>query len=190
MEIKDMLNNYGIIGIVSSYNSNIKDVKIKELEIKNISNALKMVGLSFEYLNVLTSELTLSEKFKIDLATKLDKDIIIIGNLSKNLIYKDIEFIKKLLIKLNSEYNKKIVIIDEDINVFINLVKCIYVIKNKSIIYSTTNFYDDELYKYVKMPKIIEFIKYVNKNNRNLNEHLDIHELIKDIYRRLSWDIC
>ena len=40
-----MLNNYGIIGIVSSYNSNIKDVKIKELEIKNISNA-KIIMLS------------------------------------------------------------------------------------------------------------------------------------------------
>lgn len=186
MEIKDMLNNYGIIGIVSSYNSVLVNDKVSNLEIKNISNALKMVGLSLEVLNTLTSDLTLSEKFKIDLATKLDNDIIIIGNLSKNLLYKDIEYIKKLLIKLNSEYNKKIVVIDEDINVFINLVKCIYVIKNKSIVYSTINFYDDELYKYVKMPKIIEFVKYVNKNNRNLNEHLDIHELIKDIYRRLS----
>lgn len=186
MEIKDMLNNYGIIGIVSSYNSILINDKVSNLEIKNISNALKMVGLSLEVLNTLTSDLTLSEKFKIDLATKLDNDIIIIGNLSKNLLYKDIEYIKKLLIKLNSEYNKKIVVIDEDINVFINLVKCIYVIKNKSIVYSTINLYDDELYKYVKMPKIIEFVKYVNSNNKNLNEHLDIHELIKDIYRRLS----
>ena len=186
MEIKDMLKKFGIIGIVSSYNSNLKNDMVSNLEIKNINNALKMVGLTDECLNTLTSDLTLSEKFKIDLATKLDKDIIIIGNLSKSLLYKDIEYIKKLLIKLNNEYNKKIVVIDEDINVFINLVKCIYVIKNKDIIYSTNNFYDDELYKYVKMPKIIEFIKYVKEKNYEINEHLDIHELIKDIFRRLS----
>ena len=186
MEIKDMLENYGIIGIVSNYNSSLKDSKVKELNIKNISKALKMVSLDDSYLDKFTNELTCSEKFKIDLAMKLDKDIIIIGNLSKCLIYKDIEYIKKLLNKLNNDYHKKIIIIDEDINVFINLVKVICVMQNKKIIYSTIDFYDDKLYEYVKMPKIIDFVKYVNSNEKKLDNHLDIHELIKDIYRSLS----
>lgn len=186
MEIKEMVKNNEIVGIVSNYGNTLKDVLVRELEIKNVSKALKMVGLDNTYLDKKVSELTLSESFKIDLATKIDKDIIIIGGLSKSLLYKDIEYIKKLLLKLNNDYHKKIVVIDEDVNVFINLVSHIYVMKDKKIMYGTKDFYDDELYKYVKMPKIIEFIKYVNKNNIKLEKHLDIHELIKDIYRRIS----
>lgn len=186
MELKELLNTYEIIGIVSNYQSSLPDILVSNLNIKNINKALLMVGLDESILSKKVSELTLSELFKVDLLTKLDKDIIIIGNLSKNLIYKDIEFIKKLLLKLSNEYNKKIVIIDEDIKVFMNLVKYIYVMKNKQIIYSTNNFFDDELYKYVKMPKIIEFIKYVNKDEKRVDETLEIYELIKDIFRRLS----
>lgn len=181
-----MLNNYGIIGIISSYNSNFNVEIVNELKIKNQDKAFKMVGLSNDILDKNINELSLSEQFKLDLATKLDKDIIIIGNLSKNLIYKDIEYIKKLLIKLNNDYHKKIIVIDEDVNIFFNLVKYMYVIRNKEIIYSTDNFYSDELYKYCKMPKIIEFIKYVNKDKKRLNENTDIYELIKDVYRSLS----
>lgn len=186
MELKELLNTYEIIGIVSNYQSSLPDILVSNLNIKNMNKALLMVGLDESILSKKVSELTLSELFKVDLLTKLDKDIIIIGNLSKNLIYKDIEFINKLLLKLNNEYNKKIVIIDEDIKVFMNLVKYIYVMKNKQIIYSTNNFFDDELYKYVKMPKIIEFIKYVNKDEKRVDETLEIYELIKDIFRRLS----
>lgn len=181
-----MLNNYGIIGIISSYNSNFNVERVNELKIKNQDKAFKMVGLSKDILDKNINELSLSEQFKLDLATKLDKDIIIIGNLSKNLIYKDIEYIKKLLIKLNNDYHKKIIVIDEDVNIFFNLVKYMYVIRNKKVIYKTDNFYSDELYKYCKMPKIIEFIKYVNEDKKRLNENIDIYELIKDMYRSLS----
>jgi len=181
-----MLKNKEIIGVVSNYQNNLKNILVKDLEIKNINKALIMVGLNDSFLDKRVDESTLSEQFKIDLATKLDKNIIIIGNLSKNLIYKDIEYIKKLLLKLCNDYHKKIVVIDEDINIFINLVKHIYVLKNKELIYDTNDFYDDKLYKYVKIPKIIEFVKYINKEKIRIDKHLEIHELIKDIFRRVS----
>lgn len=186
MEIKDILKSIEIIGVVGNYQNSLNNVLVKDLEIKNINKALKMVGLNDTLLNKKIDELSLSEQFKIDLATKLDKDIIIIGNLSKNLIYKDIEYIKKLLLKLCNGYNKKIVVIDDDVNVFINLVRHICVMKNKEIVYDTNDFYDDELYKYVRMPKIVDFIKYVNKDKERIGKHIEIHELIKDIFRRLS----
>lgn len=181
-----MLKNNEIIGIVSNYQHTMDDVLVKDLKVKNILKAIVMVNLDNKVLDKRVSELSLSELVKVDLITKLDKDIIVIGNLSKSLINKDIEYIKKLLLKLNKEYNKKIVIIDDDINVFMNIVKCIYVLKNKELIYSTDNFFDEELYNYVKMPKIVEFIKYVNKDNKRIDETLEIYELIKDIFRRLS----
>lgn len=181
-----MLKNNEIIGIVSNYQHTLNDGLVKDLNVKNIDKAFLMVNLDKNVLDKRINELSLSELFKVDLITKLDKDIIIVGNLSKNLIYKDIEYIKKLLLKLNKEYNKKIVIIDEDINVFMNLVKYIYILNNKEIVYSTDNFFDDKLYEYVNIPKIIEFIKYVNKDNKRIDETLEIYELIKDIFRRLS----
>lgn len=184
--MKEELEKYGIIGIVSNYSTIINDVKISELNIKNVDNALKMVGLDKDVKNKLYSELSLSEQFKVDLMTKLDKDIIIIGNMSKCLIYKDMEYIKKLLIKLNTDYHKKIVVIDKDVNSFIGLVKCICVMENKNIIYESNDFFDEKLYKYTKMPKIVEFIKYVNRDKTLLDKNLDIYELIKDMYRRLS----
>ena len=186
MELVKLIKDYDIIGIVSNYQININEGYVKDLNIPNINKALIMLELNEDILNKKISELTISELFKVDLMSKLNNKIIIVGNLSKYLIYKDINYIKKLLKKLNNNYNKKIVVIDEDISVFFDLVKYIYVIKNKKLIYQTDEFFDNKLYDYVKCPKIIDFINFVNKNEIRLDNNIDIHELIKDIYRRLS----
>lgn len=187
MEIKELLNEYGIIGVIGNYQNKINNRgKVKDINIKDINNALKMVLLDDSVLNKDISDLSISEYFKVELMSKLESDIIIIGNLSNSLIYKDKEYIKKLLIKLNKDYNKKVVIIDNDVKTFFNIVKMICVVDKEKIIYSTNDFYDDELYKFVKMPKIVEFIKYVNKNEKRIDENIDIYELIKDIYRSVS----
>lgn len=187
MEVKNLVNNYGIIGVISNYQSNLKmEGKVSNLNIKNLNKALKMVELDESVIDKNIDSLSLSDIFKLELATKLNNEIIIIGNLSNTLNYKDIEYIKKLLLKLNNDYQKKIVVIDNDIKMFFNLAKKIIVMQNKNILYETEDFYDDKLYEYVKMPKIIEFIKYVNKSEKKLNNNVDIYELIKDIYRSVS----
>ncbi len=187
MEIKDLVNNHGIIGVVSSYQHklNLNDT-VLELNINNLENNLKEVGLSNNIINTKLKDLSMNDLTKLDLASKLNKDIIIIGNLSNTLNSKELDTIKKLLIKLNKEDNKKIVVIDNNINTFFNLTKKIIVMQNKSILYETEDYYDDNLYKYVKCPKIIEFIKYVNKNGKKLENNIEIYELIKDIYRSVS----
>ncbi|MBE6156705.1 MAG: hypothetical protein E7161_03055 [Firmicutes bacterium] len=187
MEIKDILKDVKIVGIVSNYQTNLKiEGKVKDLKIKNISSALKMVGLGVNSLEKSISDLSISELWKLELASKLDNDVIIIGDIYNSLIYKDREYMKKLFVKLSNDYQKKIVIIDNNINSFIGVVKKIFVIRDKKIVYETGNFFDQELYKYVKMPKIIDFIKYVNRDNNRLEKTTDIYELIKDIYRRVS----
>lgn len=187
MEIKELIKNNEIIGIVSNYENNLNiNGYVKDINIKDLSKALKMVLLDDSYLDKKVSDLTLNEQFKIELMTKLNKEVIIIGNLSKVLNNKDIDYFKKLFLKLNNNYHKKIVIIDNDIKVFFNLVKRIYVMKNKNILYDTDNFFDQELYKYVKCPQIVDFIFYLEKNNKEIMHTTDIYELIKDIYRRVS----
>jgi ABC-type dipeptide/oligopeptide/nickel transport system ATPase subunit len=176
-----------IIGIVGSFKTTFKlKGMIKELNVKDINKALKIVSLDESFLDKVESDLTLSQLWKVELLSKLEKSTIVVGSLSNNLNYKDQEFFKKLLLKLNKDYNKKIVVIDNNIDSFINLVDRIYITKKMDIIYSTNNFFDDELYKYVNMPKIVEFIKYVNKDEKRLENNTDIYELIKDIYRVVS----
>lgn len=187
MEIKDILNDNKIIGVVSNYKSSLNlSGKVRDLNIKNISKALLMVGLDDTFLDKNIDDLTISELWKLDLVTKLDKDIIVIGNLGNTLIFKDLEYMKKLFVKLSENYNKKIVIIDSNINSFIGIANKIVVLKDKNIVYETNNVFDSELYEYVSMPKIIEFIKYVNERDKNIIMTTDIYELIKDIYRRVS----
>lgn len=187
MEIKELVNNCGIIGVIGNYQNKINYVgKVRDINIKNITNALKMVLLDENILDKNIDELSISEYFKVELMTKLDSDLIIIGNLANSLIYKDKEYMKKLFIKLNKDYHKKIIIIDNDLTSFMNCVKDICVVKDNKVIYESNDYYDDNLYKYVKMPKIVEFIKYVNKNKKNCDKTIDIYELIKDIFRRLS----
>lgn len=187
MEIKDILNEYSIIGVIGNYQNNLKFTgKVNDIDINNLTNALKMVCLEDSVLDKNISDLTISEFWKVELATKLSNDIIIIGNLSNSLNHKDIEYMKKLFLKLANDHGKKIVIIDNNVNIFFNLVKKLCVLKDKEIIYETTDFFDDKLYEYVKMPQIIEFIKYVNKDEKRIDETTDIYELIKDIYRRIS----
>ena len=187
MEIKDYLKEYPIVGIISNYKVNLNfSGKVKDLDIKDINKGLKIVGLSEDIINKELNDLTISEKWKVDLLTKIHKDIIIVGNLSSDLIFKDREYMKKLFIKLNRDYDKKIIVIDNKVDVFMNLVKKIYVLDNKKIVYETSDFYDDKLYTYTKMPNIVDFIKYVNKDNEKLAESIEIYELIKDIYREVS----
>ncbi len=187
MEIKEIIKQNGIIGIISNYENTLKYTNlVKDINIKDISKALKMVLLDDSYLDKKVSELTLNEQFKIDLMTKLNKEVIIIGNLSKVLNSKDIDYFKKLFLKLNNEYHKKVIIIDNDVKVFFSLVKRIYVMKNKNILYETDNFFDRNLYKYTVCPKIIDFIFYLEDHGHEIIKTTDIYELIKDIYRRVS----
>lgn len=185
--MKDVVNNYGIVGVISHYKVSLdKTSKVRDLNITNVTNAFKMLSLNEDILDKELNELSQDELFKVDLATKLHENIIIIGNMSNMLNYKDQEYIKKLLLKLYNDYHKSIVVIDENVKVFMNLVKRIFVLNGKQIVYETDDFYDLNLYNYTKIPKIVDFITYVNKDTKRLNNNVDIYELIKDIFRSVS----
>lgn len=186
MEIKEYLDKYGIVGVVSNYKISLDlDSTVSDLNIKNFEKACKMVKIDGNILNKKLSELSVSELFKVEFMSKLDKKVIIIGNMSSRLILKDIEYFKKLIIKLNSEYNKKFVIIDKDISVFFDLVKRVFVVNSKKVLYSTSDFFDDKLYRYASEPQVVKFIKCVNKKKKILKNNTDILEVLKDIYRSI-----
>lgn len=187
MELTSYLDKYKIIGVIANYKCSLPSNKL----VKNIITSPKKekllikFNLSIELLDKKFSQLSISEKFKIDLLSKLNEDIIIIGNLSSSLIYRDRMMIIKLLKKLNDNYNKKIIIIDDDMSVLMKICNYFLVLKNKKIVYKTEKIYDDKLYDYCRKPKIVDFIYKANNNNVQLEKYTDVYELIKAIYRSL-----
>ena len=150
-------------------------------------NALKFVELDESYFNKKFEKMALSELKKINLALILfyNPKIIILDYFEKNLCYHDIKYMMKLIIKLKSSYDKTIIVISDDLTYYLELINNMIIFKNGSIVYKKNNvdLYDDEIYRYLEMPKLIDFIKYVNKDGKKLLTYLDLKELIKGIYR-------
>lgn len=183
MELSNLVQNRDIVGVIGSYKPNFSGIYVQDLNIKKLEQAFLMVGLDISAKDKKVQDLNDAEKLKLDLAKQLYNDIIIVGELSSSLNKKDLDYIKKLLLKLQEKEHKKIIIIDNKVDTFFFLTKDIVVFKNNEIVYETSNYFNLELYNYTRMPKIVEFINYVNKDKKILNENIDILELIKDIYR-------
>lgn len=172
-----------IIGVVSDdFKQDIFSGCVKDIVVNKPSSALKMVGLDDSYLNIAFDELSESKKNKVILASKLMDKTIVLVNFSKYLTNKDIEFYKKLFKKITS-YDRKIVLVDKNSNMFINCVDKIYVINKNDIIYETNDIFDDNLNKYIDVPKIVEFINMCRSNGINLNHYCELDDLLKAIYR-------
>ena len=187
MELVKYLNKYIIIGVISNYKNSLKeDLLVKDLlNSKNNKDLLKFLNLSDNLLEKKINELSLSEKTKIDLLSKINNDIIIIGGFSNNLIYKDKELICKFLIKLNQRFNKKIIIIDSDISALMNICKYFIVLKDNKVLYKTNDVYDNKLYYYINKPEIVTFVQNARKKGILLDNYTDIYELLKAIYRSI-----
>lgn len=175
--------NGNIIGVVSNdFKEDNVNGKVRDIIVKKSSDALKMVGLDDTYLDKDISELSLRDKNKIILASKLqDKEIMLI-NFSRGLTNKDIEFFKKLFKKIIS-YGRKIVLVDRNSNMFINCVDKMYVINNKKIVLEVSDIYDKDLEKYIEVPKIVEFTNKTLDYGVNINHYNELDDLLKAIYR-------
>ena len=106
----------------------------------------------------------------------------------KGFNYKDIDYLKKVLRRLKGNYGKNIIIVSDNIGAFLDTLDD-YIIFHKGKIVLTgdkRDLYNEDLYKYIKCPKIIEFIKMVKDKDINLSNYLDINELIKGIYRSVE----
>ena len=78
--------------------------------------------------------------------------------------------------------------ITKDLTAMFDLVDKMHVINKGKLVISGGKeiFYDNKLYKYVEMPKIVEFTKYAQDCGHNILEYTDIKELIKELYRNVQ----
>ncbi len=160
---------------------------------KKKKDSLKIVGLPTEYLEREISSLSKSEKFKISLAISLlsNPNIIIFDNMFTYLDLHQEKEIITLIQKLKEQYNKIIIIIDDNCNKLYKYTNRMIFIKNSQIILSspTIEAYTrvDFLRKHgFSIPDIIEVTYKAKKNKKiKLSYHKDIRDLIKDIYKHV-----
>ena len=157
---------------------------------KKMYDALKLVELNDSYLRRSFVTLSTTEIKRIQLALILFYNplVYVFDYFEKSFNYKDIDYLKKVLRKLKSNYNKNIIIVSDNISYFLDTLDE-YIIFNKGKVVVTgdkKDLYNEDLYKYIKCPKIISFIKMVKDKDINLSNYLDINELIKGIYRSVE----
>jgi energy-coupling factor transporter ATP-binding protein EcfA2 len=162
------------------------ELKTKDIIKKGI-DSLKLVGLEEVFLNKNYNEMSTGEYKLIEFSYILfiNPKVIILDYFFKGLVYRDIENIKKILKKLKTKYKKNIIIINDKIDIFLDIVDN-YVIFDKGKIATMgdkNDLYNDKIYKYIDCPKIINFVKLARENNIALLDYIDIKELIKAIYR-------
>lgn len=154
---------------------------------KRLTNSLVMAGLNESYTNVYFSDLSSGELKKISLAITLfiNPKIMIFDYYDKNLSDGEVNYLKKLLHKLATDYNKNIIICSDNISPFLSIINNIVIFRNGKIVFKGNNkdFYNDEVYKYIDKPDIVSFTQYANSMGHKLENYLDIKELIKAIYR-------
>ncbi|MGN1371595.1 MAG: ATP-binding cassette domain-containing protein [Candidatus Coprovivens sp.] len=169
---------------MKNYNHKVSNIS------KHIADSLKIVGLSEDYLDRKTDTLSFTEKKKVMLACAMsyNPSVLILENFEKGLVFRDREYFRKLFLKLKNKFNKTIILISTDITFMFELVDKVYVINKGKIVLSGGKeiYYDDKLYKYIEMPRIVEFTKYAHECGHNILEYTDIKELIKELYRNVK----
>lgn len=171
-EIKNAMANYGY--------------KTKNVA-KHIADSLMIVGLDDSYLSRDPNSLSFVEKKKVNLALAMsyNPEVLVIESFDKGLTFREREYFRKLFLKLKNKYSKSIILVNSELPFMFDIVdKYIVINKGKVAISGDKDiFYEDKLYKYVEVPKIVEFIKYVNSQGHEILEYTDIKELIKGLYR-------
>ena len=113
----------------------------------------------------------------------LNPKVIILDFFEKNLSNNIVEYIKKLVYKLNKMYDKNIIICSNNIDIYLNIIKDIVIFDKGNIVYQGNDLYNSKIYKYIDEPNIVSFIKYLDRKGHKFDRYIDIKELLKAIYR-------
>ena len=161
-----------------------------DLFLDKVLSSLKMVGLSDEFLEREFSILSKSERNLLTLALAfLNKsDIMIFNNIEKNLDNKNKNNIIKIIKKLKNNYDKKIIIIDSNINFIYEFCSYIVILKDnkvlvqdkKNVIFNDLNIF---LNNNIEIPFLVNFSYIANNYNINIPLFDNVNDLIKVVYR-------
>jgi energy-coupling factor transport system ATP-binding protein len=190
---EDYLNTNFLIRV---YEWMYYEIRRKRLILKNpkkkIDDSLRIVGLDNTYLNRNINSLSSSEKILVILAISLlsNPDIIILDDLFKYLDKEKEKSLIMLLEKIRDNYNKTIILINDDSEILYKYTKRLIIKKNNLFIEDDTNKLFqrvDFLHKNnIKVPEIIELTHLIKKKKKvKLEYHKDVRDILKDIYKHV-----
>lgn len=162
--------------------------KTDKKEIRCI-DALKLIGLDKEYLNKKITDLNLTEKKKIALASILifNPKIIILDEPTIGLGTKEKDDLKSLLVMLKEKYKKTIILLTSDTNFAYGITdECMILYKGNLITKGNNHLLEDttllDTYN-LRIPEIIKFISSSYTRGVELTKTYNILDLIKEVYR-------
>lgn len=168
------------------------DYKVEQLEARVLS-ALKMVGLDKELVNRKLNTLSTGELKKVQIASVLvhNPKLLILDEPTYGLDDRSIIALIKTLTMLKKKYNKTIIVISNNMYFLHRLADEVIVMDKAEIFLKGTT---EEVFKEVNklnkieidLPPIVEFISLVkDKKNIDLGKHIEVKDLIKDVYRNV-----
>ena len=172
------------------------EIRRKRLILKNpkkkIDDSLKIVGLDDTYLNRNINSLSSSEKILVILAISLlsNPEIIILDDLFKYFDKVNERRLFILLEKIRDNYDKTIILINDDNEILYKYTSKLIIKKNNLFIEGDTNKLFqrvDFLHKNnIKVPEIIELTHLIKKKKKiKLEYHKDVRDILKDIYKHV-----
>lgn len=165
------------------YKLNKQEIRIKE--------ALKLVGLSLDYLDKKINTLSINEKKKVSIAASLifNPNVIIFEEPTNYLKYNEKEELKRLMNLLKEKYDKMIIIISKDTNFSYEVSDEVFLMYKGTISkYGFPNLLTDEEVlneNNLDAPNIVKFVSLANKRGANLTYTNNILDLIKEVYRNV-----
>ena len=182
--------------LIKVYEYMYYEIRRKRLILKNpkkkIDDSLRIVGLDNSYLNRNVNSLSSSEKILVILAISLlaNPDIIILNDLFKYFDKVNEKKLMMLLEKIRDQYNKTIILINDDSEILYKYTKYLVIKKNNLFIEGDTNKLFqrvDFLHKNnIKVPEIIELTHLIKKKKKvKLEYHKDVRDILKDIYKHV-----
>ena len=173
-------NNYSIItsykysGTAKEYLNSSKD-----------SSSLKMVMLNDSYLNKTSSECSISELKKINLAKALieNKDYIVLNYFEKELNYQEKKYFERLWKRLVNDFHKTIIIFTNDLTSIWNIAKELIIVDKYKVINTIPKDKYLDFIDNLNKPEIIKFIELVREKGIEIESYKEVNELLKAIYR-------
>lgn len=153
-----------------------------------IIKLFKLVKLKESILTESLKYLTPLELKKVYLAEVLllKSKIIICEYFFRDMINEEKDYFRRLLRNLIYKQKIKIILIENDMNFICETVKEFYLFTKNEKCKLITDFYNEEIYKYVPMPHTVEIIKYLEECGYEIEHEITFNETLKAIYRGVA----
>lgn len=155
---------------------------------EKILKSLQLVKLKSSLLYVPLSSFTRSEAKRAQLALLLllHSKVFVLEHFFEGLIYSEREYFKRFFRNLMNKQGISIILLENDMNFVCETVKQFYLFTKNEKYKLITDFYEDEIYKYVEMPFTVELVKYFESKGHIVDHDVTFNETLKAIYRGVS----